>query len=301
MKHRRGLAVGICLACLAHLPAAPAYAGWEDDFGTLRIGMVSPSGGRAIAGVTDMTTAFERATGIAVEILVARDYPSLVRAIAQGRLHYAAYSATAYAVTQELCGCVEPVAAPRGIDGAMGVRAVWIGRNGTQKALAALSDARLVSGPIANIGPEALALEALRDAGRSGGEGSIIHAGSYSEAERIFLSGDADVLAGWEPVYVEGDGEPQSGTLARLSSAGMKMSDLTIVWSSDLITYGPHVVRSDLPAQLKERLRRFLVNLQDQQPDIYEFLEPDRGGGFALATADDYSGALKVVAAIASR
>lgn len=297
----RAKRLGVAVVGLVLIAATPASAGWQDDFGILRIGMVSPSGGRGIAGLGQMTTAFQRAAGIPAEILVARDYPALIRALSEGRVHYAVYSAIAYGASEAICGCVEPLAAPRGVDGAIGLQAVLLARRGAIAGLDEMSGARVVVGPMGGIGPQSLALAAISDAGLAGGAGSVVHARSHSDAERMFRSGDADILVGWEPVYEEGGAAPQSGTLVRLSSAGMDADELAVIWSSQTVAFGPHVVRSDLPEELKARLGRFLVNLRDQQPDVYELLEPNRGGGFRKTEAPDYRVARQIADGFASR
>jgi phosphonate transport system substrate-binding protein len=291
----------IAIAAIALVAAAPASADWRDDIGTLRIGIISPSGGRAIAGLGELTTAFERASGVPAEILVARDYPALIRAMAANRVHYAIYSAAAYAAAEIYCGCVEPVAAPRGVDGAIGLRALMIARRGQFEGVEGIAGARIVAGPAEDVGPQLLAVAAVRDAISAGRPESVLRAASHSEAERVFLAGEADVLVGWEPVYDADGVEPENGTLARLAEAGLERGDVETIWLSEPVTYGPHAVRADLPAELKERLGRFLVNLHDQQPDIYQLLEPYRGGGFARADTAGYASARKIANGFASR
>jgi phosphonate transport system substrate-binding protein len=81
----------------------------------------------------------------------------------------------------------------------------------------------------------------------------------------------------------------------------MERNELQTVWSSEPVAYGPHAVRKDMPEELKHRLVRFLVNLVDQQPDIYQLLEPYRGGGFARMDAAGYALARKIATGLASR
>lgn len=289
-----GVALTVAALTLAQLP--PAFAGWEEDVGTLRIGMVAPSGDRGIAGLSELTTAFEYATGVPTEILVARDYPALIRAAASGRVHYAIYSATAYAVAEALCDCIEPIVAPLGTDGALGLRAVLIGRRGSVDSLAALSGARVVAGPVGALGPQSLALAAVTNAGSS-----VLHASSFSEAERVFRSGDADVIVGWEPVGDDGSSLGGAGTPARLAADGLAREELVVLWSSETLHNGPHALRSDLPEPLKETLGRFLVDLRQRQPRIYHLLEPDRDGGFTRVDATAYAAAHRFVAGLATR
>ena len=285
------------LAGLALLVGQPASAGWVEDFGALRIGLISPAGGRAVPGLSQITTAYERALGVPVKVLVARDYPALIRAQAEGRVHYAIHSALGFAATEHLCGCVEALAAPRGVDGATGLRAVVIARRAVAEGIASAAGARVIAGPLDAPGPQSLALAAL--AGVSGAEpASVVHAASQSAAETAFLAGKAEFLVGWEPHHPEGRDVVFSGTLARLRAAATETFET--IWSSAPLTYGPHAVRIDLPAELRERLGRFLLHVNDQQPDVYQLLEPLRGGGFVMVGNGDYAAARQLAAAYAA-
>lgn len=282
-----GAAAGLALAA-----SLPASANWQDDLGTLRIGMVSPSGSRAVAGLGKMTRAFEEAGGVPAEIFVARDSEALIRAIASGRVHYALLSATGYAVADAYCQCVEPLAAPRGVDGAIGVRGALIARRG--QAMQELGRARVVAGSVDEVGPLVLALAALQDIASPGGYGAVLHSGSQSQAEAAFAEGQAEVLVGWVPAFADDRAVSRSGTLKRLEKLGIAPSELEIIWTSGVVAFGPHAVRRDIPVQLKVRLGSFLENLYNANPEIYALLEPYRGGGFKKIGAADYEAAARI-------
>lgn len=280
------------VAGLALAASLPASANWQDDLGTLRIGMVSPSGSRAVAGLGKMTRAFEEAAGVPAEIFVARDSEALIRAIASGRVHYALLSATGYAVADAYCQCVEPLAAPRGVDGAVGVRGALIARRG--QAMQELGRARVVAGSVDEVGPQVLALAALQDIASPGGYGAVLHSGSQSQAEAAFAEGQAEVLVGWVPAFADDRAVSRSGTLKRLEKLGIAPSELEIIWTSGVVAFGPHAVRRDIPVQLKVRLGSFLENLYNANPEIYALLEPYRGGGFKKIGAADYEAAARI-------
>lgn len=280
------------VAGLALAASLPASANWQDDLGTLRIGMVSPSGSRAVAGLGKMTRAFEEAAGVPAEIFVARDSEALIRAIASGRVHYALLSATGYAVADAYCQCVEPLAAPRGVDGAIGVRGALIARRG--QAMQELGRARVVAGSVDEVGPQVLALAALQDIASPGGYGAVLHSGSQSQAEAAFAEGQAEVLVGWVPAFADDRAVSRSGTLKRLEKLGIAPSELEIIWTSGVVAFGPHAVRRDIPVQLKVRLGSFLENLYSANPEIYALLEPYRGGGFKKIGAADYEAAARI-------
>jgi phosphonate transport system substrate-binding protein len=83
--------------------------------------------------------------------------------------------------------------------------------------------------------------------------------------------------------------------VARLEAAGLSKSDLQVVWTSGLLRYGPHAVRSDLDPEAKRRLTVFLVNLRSISPVVYDLLESKHSGGFAVAGPKDYAMAVAIV------
>ncbi|MBO6540997.1 MAG: PhnD/SsuA/transferrin family substrate-binding protein [Rhizobiaceae bacterium] len=286
-------------AALAVTTAVPAQADWQQDFGTLRIGMVSPSGGRAIPGVSRMKAAFAEAAGVPAEIFAAKDYEALIRAMASGRIHYAVFSATAYAAADAYCQCVEPLAAPRAVDGAVGLRAVIVARRDKALTLPELSDARIVAGPNRTPGPQSLALAALEKAGLPGS--AVSHAISLNAAEKAFVAGEAHAVVGWIPAYMHDGVKPKSGTLARLEQSSVDLDSVSVVWSSGVLAFGPHAARRDMPKELKERLGSFLATLYDSHPEIYALVEPYRGGGFAQIEPAAYEAAGVIVSKLVSR
>lgn len=276
MRLRRFLR--LCAAGLLLAATAPAHAGWREELGTFRIGMVAENGSeRTVPGLEALRGAYSLALGMPVEFFVARDYAALMDAHARGRIEYALYSATAYALAWRRCGCVEPVAAPRGIDGSTGFRAVVISRSAGLSDLEAESGLRIVAGPDGLVAAAALhaapAVERLASAG---------------EAEEAFLSGEAAGLVGWMPARRTGE-LPGGGTLGRLAALGLEAPSPGVIWSSDLVAYGPHAVRSDLAQEAKALLRRFLLALHARDPDLYERLETHRQGGFRAASHEDYA------------
>ena len=77
------------------------------------------------------------------------------------------------------------------------------------------------------------------------------------------------------------------------------MDRLKIVWQSPLIPFGPHVVRSDLPAELKTLIATALMAMGKEAPDALDAVDDSSigGGGFVPATAGDYSVIEDLVAA----
>jgi phosphonate transport system substrate-binding protein len=291
--------VGGLVFALSLAGAVPAWA--QEAPKTLRIGIVSPTGTAAgIPGLGQIRRSYAMASGLPVRIFAARDTAALIEAQANGRVHYAIYSAAGYAAAQAACGCVEPLAAPSGSAGDTGLQAVIYARAGTAAALGDAATLRVIAGPDDAVGPQVLALDAL--AGAAAG-GDVIFAPSTEVAEVSFAAGDADVLVGWEASVaalvdpdITGSIGATGGTAARLAALGMAAGDMVELWRSAVVRYGPHAVRSDLPAELKASLRTFLLNVHAQQPLLYDLVERRHLGGFVAVSDTDYSAAAAMIA-----
>jgi phosphonate transport system substrate-binding protein len=289
-------------ALLASLLAPPAagHAGWRDDMKSFRIGLIAePGASQSVAGLAALKQAYAQALGIPVEIFVARDYAALIDAQATARIDYAVYSTTAYATAALLCACVEPVSAPVGEDGATGIKAILVTRDGRLSKPSEISVHRVAIAELDSIAGFALPrLElAAGQATLSGSEPFVVRAESASAAEAMLVEGSVDAIFGWLPANA--DVELPGGTLARLEAAGLDRASLSAVWKSPLLRYGPHALRSGLGAELRLTLVAFLTELKRSQPDIYDLLEPHRGGGLAEVRADDYAMAIDMVRSLA--
>jgi len=282
-----------------------ARADWRDDIGTFRIGIVAePGAGNTVPGLALLTDAYTKALGMKVEFVVARDYAALIEAQANARIEYAVYSATAYATASQRCGCVEPLVAPVDADGAIGIRSVLLTRDGKVADLAAMKDHRIAMAPADSVGGSLLPLAGLTAEGVGITEDApfLTHADSAAAAEAMLVDGQADALFGWETATA--DGQPTipgiqpadpDGTMARLEAAGISQAALQVIWTSGLLRYGPHAVRSDLDPEAKRRLTVFLTNLRSLSPDIYDLLETKHSGGFTVAGPQDYAMAAAIV------
>ena len=291
-------ACGALIVAHGALWSGPARADWRDDIGTFRIGIVAePGAGNTVPGLAVLTEAFTNALGMKVEFVVARDYAALIEAQANGRIEYAIYSATAYATALQRCGCVEPLVAPVDSDGAAGIRSVLLTRDGKLPDLAAMETHRIAMPPPDSVGGSLLPLAGLAAEHVTIAEDSpfLVHADSVSAAEKMLFDGQADALFGWVTATVDGQPLLSEGTQARLELAGLSPSAFQVVWTSGLLRYGPHTVRSDLDPEAKRRLTVFLTNLKSTTPDVYDLLESKHSGGFLTVAPQDYATAEAIV------
>lgn len=281
---------------LALPAAAPAEAGWREEIGTFRIGMVAqPGAGQTVLGLSRIKEAFAGVLAMPVEVFVARDLAALIDAQSNARIEYAVYPTTAYAITSRLCNCVEPLAAAVGVDGSTGLRTALVARSGRAADMSKLSGLRIAVPPAAAVAGNLLARQELSAAGidLSASGAVLVETDGAATAERMFAEGAVDAILGWEAAVPVGSSS--GGTEARMVASGIDAASLTVLWRSQPLRYGPHAVRLGLDPEVKAVLVPFLTGLRDVMPDVYDLLETQHGGGFVPVTQADYATALDMV------
>lgn len=286
--------LSLILALTMFAPMSPASAGWREDLGVFRIGIVLPAANASqLEGAERIRAGFANALEMPVELFAARDYAVLADAQASGRIQYAIHTATSYASAWLLCSCVEPLVAPVGEDGSTGIRSVLIARSdGPQTAEAAIS-AKVAIGPADSVAGRLIPLAEFRPGGAdlSGAETFLAPAVSDTEAEASLENGEVAAMFGF--MRSNAEGASAGGTPERLSSAGLPGTK--VIWTSNLLRNGPHAVRSNLPAEAKQALKSFLLAMRASDPELYELIERRFSGGFVEVGQDDYGSAVDLV------
>ncbi|WEK51335.1 MAG: phosphate/phosphite/phosphonate ABC transporter substrate-binding protein [Candidatus Kaistia colombiensis] len=286
---RRALA-GIALLLAL---TAPAFASWRDDVGTLRVGFVAgdnPS--YEVARLEKFRWQLQYALAVPVELFPARSYDALMEAQATGRVQYTVLSSLAYIALDQRCDCVEPLVQPTSADHLRGFRALLVARaDGPVATLADARNMRLAVGakdslsgrraPYAGLAKEGIdpASYFLR----------IVETPDSAAALTALASGEVDLATAWSAAADPLSPSVGSGPLGQLAGDGvLSPSTLKIVWQSELIPFGPHVVRKDLPEMAKASLLRALTEMPHVAPDAYDAIERGFPGGFVTADPQLY-------------
>jgi len=287
--------VAVILALLV-AAAIPARADWRDDFKVLRIGTVVPRGAASdIARLEPFRAYLQDRLGLPVEIVAMPDYDALIDAQITARVQYAIHSAASYATAEVTCACLEPVALPAAFDGSRGFHSVLVAHSGS--AIASLADARgkrLALAGADSVAGRLVPLKALASQGIDPPAyfSSVLTAADPEQAVTMLFTDEADLAAGWSSLAGDAAGGYSFGVFTRMVSAGsLAMDRLKIVWQSPLIPFGPHVVRRDLPPELKTLISAALMAMAKEAPDALDAVDDSSigGGGFVPAVAADYS------------
>ena len=153
-----------------------------------------PGAGNTIAGLAALNDAYSKALGLKVEFFVARSYAALIDAQASSRIEYAIYSVSAYASAYQRCECIEPLVAPIGEDGSVGIRSVLIAKDGRLPSTADLAGRRIALLPPDSIAGHQLPLATFQPGCKplSGAETFFRQGESAEAAEALVVDGGVD-------------------------------------------------------------------------------------------------------------
>jgi phosphonate transport system substrate-binding protein len=229
-----------------------------------------------------------------VEFLAMFSYAAMVDAQVGQRIDGGFYSASAFALADQRCDCLEPIVAPRASDGTIAYHAIIVARaHSGIESISDLEGKTVAVGSADSIGARRMQLAGLMASGLNPAKTfeGVMEVGSANEAVRMVRDGAADAAFAWSSMAGDVQSGYTRGTLANLVANGeLDMDDFVIVWRSPPITHGPFAVLKTLSEAEKDRIGAFLVTLETTRPDAYEALNPFYGGGYAPVDPEDYGG-----------
>lgn len=292
---RTGLLVSLAVA------PASARADWREAVPVLRVGLVTGANvAYRLAEAEPFRRYLEGKLAMPVDFTPAADYGALLDGLAGARLHYAVLSAASFAVAAAECDCVEPVAVPAMEDGATGFQALLIARSdGPVTDLAAAAGSRLAVAGADSVAGRLLPMEALAAEGKVPDRffSEIVERPDPKAALRALIAGEADIAVSWD--IGGSDGAIGRGVAADMIATGEVPPDaLRVVWRSALVPFGPHVVLSSLPDELKGLIREALVAAGTEFPDAVDAIDRSGAMSFVPVTAAAYAPIADLVAAM---
>ncbi len=234
-----------------------------------------------------------------VELLPMSSYAAMIDAQVERRIDGGFYSASAFALADSRCHCLEPIVAPRASDGTTAYHAVVVARANSGIASAFdLVGKTVAVGAADSIGARRMQLAGLVASGIDPTAfGGVIETSSANQAVLLVRDGQADAAFAWSSLSGAAERGYSRGTLTQLVANGeITMDDFAIVWRSSPITHGPFAVLRTLSDEEQDKIGAFLVTLEATRPEAYDKLNPFYGGGYAPVDSQDY-GALETLMA----
>ena len=290
-------AVALVAACLFVRVVAPASAeGWHDQIKVLRVGfLATASAGADLTRLEPFRAYLAARIGLPVELVPATTDAALIDAETSGGVQYAISSSLSYVTATAMCDCVEPLPAPTAADGSRGYYSVLVVRADSPiRDLASAAGARLAMSAADSVAGRLVPLKAFAAAGVDPAThfSALFEAPGPRAAVAALFDGRADAAIAWSSLAGDAPAGYSFGVLTRLVAEGvLSMDQVRVVWQSRLIPFGPHVVRKDLPADLKTLLAGALMAMAAEAPDVLDDVDSSAsgGGGFVAVTPADYA------------
>lgn len=272
-----------------------ASASWRDQIASIKVGFLA--GDNPAYEVTRLELfrqALQNGLAVKVELFPARSYQALIEAESSGRIQYAILSATAYVALDQACHCAEPLVQPTAGNGAQGFRAVLVTRADSPiQTLADARGARLAIGAKDSISGRIAPFAAMAEAGIEPESyfARVFETQDAAAALTSLADGEADIAVAWSIAADPVSTEPGSGPIADLAEQrDGTMPGLRALWTSELVPFGPHAIRTDLPPEARAALLDTLLQMKTSSPDAYDAAERQFSGGFVAADSTRYRG-----------
>jgi phosphonate transport system substrate-binding protein len=270
------------------LTSTAAFAqDWRDDVPVFRVGLLGGENESDRLREHACQEAYlEERLGVDVELFPASDYAGVMQGLLAGQLEFAGLGSAGYAgIYLQDPDAVEPLYTTMQIDGSLGYYSVMytLADSGITSLdemeghSLAFADPNSTSGYLVPsyelAAEEGLDLETyFSETGFGGGHEQAVIAvlqGQY-DAGVTWTSGVGDINMGYS-----------RGNLRSMVDKDMlDMSEIQIIWQSNLITNGPRVIRADLPQELKDLVMGAMMQLQVADRDCFDAINDGESMGY---------------------
>jgi phosphonate transport system substrate-binding protein len=233
--------------------------------------------------------------GVPIELYPASDYAGVMQGLVAGQLDAAQLGASAYAgIYLQDPEAVEPAFVALEADGSDGYYAMMYTRSDSgiesledmQGKSLAFADPNSTSGylvPKAELEAQEINIEEyFSETGFGGG---------HEQAVVAVLNGQYDAGVTWTSgVGEESEGFSRGALRSMVDKELLDMSDLNIIWQSNLIPNGPWVNRKSLPQDVKDKVNGWLETLNETDPECYFSVSQGEGQGFKAVDHSFFEG-----------
>lgn len=274
---------------------SPALA--QDQITEFRIGILGGENAQdRLASNECYRAAAEELLGVPVKLFTPADYDGVIQGLLGGTIDMAWLGASGYAKTYLTDPeAVEPIMVKTNMDKSYGYHSIGFARK--DSGITSLED---MKGKVFGFGdpnstsgyliPNVEITEAGYSMKPGDFFGDIRFTGGHEQTIVAVNNGDvdagvtwADGLGNWEDGY-------NSGALRKAVDGGVvDMNDLVQIWKSKEIVEGPMVVRTALPAEVKEKVTKLTADLHETDKDCAYGVAGGDAKDFIPVTVEQYS------------
>lgn len=247
-------------------------------------------------GVVDRYTPFinylSKELGTKVTLRIASDYAAIIEGQRAGNIHIGMYGPASYARAVMTGAKIEPFAIETNLDGTKGYHSVlWVKTGSTYKTLEDLKgknlclvDPNSTSGNNVprfamnklNIDPEKFFAK-------------VTYAGSHENALIALQQGTCEAAFNWW-------NDEQESNLQRMARKNMlKADDFRMIFKSEQIVNSPMAYLTDLPADLKAKIRDAVLNVHTKDKVAFDKVYEGKQGPLQAVGHDAYLPVIELV------
>ena len=290
----------LLLLCINVFYPSSAFSEWRQEVKEFKIGL---SGGENEADRLKNYECYraylEEKLNIPVKFYPASDVAGIIHGLLGKTIDYASVGPSAYAAIYiDDPDSIEPVVTVRESDGSDGYKsAIYVRSDSNIYSLADLEGRSMGwSDPNTTSGYLVPSFE-LYQRGLNPSEffSRTGFAGGHEQAVISVLNGQYDAGATW----VSGQGPVEEGysrgMLRNMIKKGLlDMSKLRVIWLSDLIMNGPHIIRKDLPEDFKEKITKLNLALVEEDNQCFKEISMGESQGFIRVSHENYENVVEM-------
>ena len=275
-------------------------ANWKDEVSELNVGLL---GGENEADRLKNNECWrkylEKKLNIPINFFPASDYAGVIHGLLGKTLDYASIGASGYAAIYiEQPNAVEPLITIRELDGSIGYKSAMYVRK--DSGIYSIEDMEGKSIAWADPNSTSGYLVPFFELTKNGINPNIFFertgfSGGHEQGVIAVINKQYDAGVTW----VSGTGKAEDGfdrgMLKNMMKKGLlDIDDLRVIWQSELIINGPHVVRKDLPESLKEELKHHNISLYHEDKVCFETTTSGLSLGYVSISHDDYKNVVEM-------
>ena len=271
-RHTLSLAVaGLALA------AAPAFAqDWKAKYPELVFAII-PS--ENASGVTERYTPFvqylAKELGTKVTLRIANDYAAIIEGQRTGNIHIASYGPSSFARARMTGAKVDAFAIETNLDGTKGYHSVfYVKKDSPYQKVEDLKGKNLgLVDPNSTSGNNVprFVLNGMKIEPETFFS-KVVYTGSHENAIIALQQGTVDIAANWW-------NDEQESNLQRMARKNMaKAEDFRIIFKSEQIVNSPMAYLTDMPEELKAKIRDAVLNLATKDKAAFDKIYEGKQG-----------------------
>jgi phosphonate transport system substrate-binding protein len=293
------LAKTLAAAAVAGLSAFAALPALAEDMKEFRVGLLGGENeADRLRNNQCVADQLGKVLGVPVKLFPAADYDGVVQGLLGGTLDYADLGASAYAkIALKDPKAVEVILTTQQVDGSSGYHTVVIARkdSGITKIEEAKGKSLAFADPDSTSG---YLIPLVELPAAVGGDlkaffSKTDFAGGHEQVVQSVLDKKFDVGTTWSSVVGDEAKGYSSGMLAKMVEKGtLNMADISVIWKSKVIPNGPSVIRQAVSADVKAKVKDYLMNLPKTDAACFKSMQGGDFTGFVAPAADFYDGVI---------